>query len=129
MSIGRIYLDTIDLAKRFDYTSDKKIDSFRIMSNPTGPLKGDCDDFAVTALWIAEGKSMWKFWRAIFCGRAEIWRVKGSSWVSHAVLYHREYGWIDNQNPMWSFECKHTLRWSRLPFTIALKMLIGKFQK
>jgi hypothetical protein len=127
-SAGQVYLDTVDLKERFEYTSDEGLDSFRILSNETGPLKGDCDDFATTALWIAEGKSVWRFWRAIFTGRGVIWRVKGTRWVSHAVLYHREFGWIDNQNPMWSFEKKHTLRWPRIPFVIMIKMLIGKFQ-
>ena len=125
----RYYHDDIeDLAARFEYTSDRG-DSFRILSNPEGPLKGDCDDFAITALWIAEGKSMWKFWWALLTFRAVLWRVKGTRWVSHLVLYHREHGWIDNQNPAWSPTRHHTLRWPRLLPVIMLKMLIGKLQK
>lgn len=90
-----------DLRRRFLYTKDG-IDSWRILKNPTGPLQGDCDDFAVTALWIAEGKSMLRFWWALWTGRATIWRVQGrTTQPSHAVLEHKVYGWIDNQNPTW----------------------------
>jgi len=124
----RYYLDDIeDLAARFVWTADK-VDSFRILDAPEGPLRGDCDDFAVTALWIAEGRSMLRFWWALLTFRAVIWRVKGQRWVSHAVLWHRKHGWIDNQNPAWSETKHHTLRWPRLLPIIAAKMLIGKLK-
>jgi hypothetical protein len=116
-----------DFTRRFRWRRDT-VDSFRILSAPTGPLEGDCDDFAVTALWIAEGRSLWRFWLALCTGRAAIWRVKGVRWVSHAVLWHREHGWIDCQNPTWGPN-RDVLRWPRMPWTIALKMLIGKLSR
>jgi hypothetical protein len=53
-----------DLATRFVWTRDR-VDGWRILTAPTGPLRGDCDDFAATALWLAEGKSMLRFWWAL----------------------------------------------------------------
>jgi hypothetical protein len=47
--------DIADLAARFTWTSDGKFDSFRILSEPQGDLRGDCDDFAVTAPCSASG--------------------------------------------------------------------------
>lgn len=121
----RYYIDDIeDFASRFKWTSDGKFDSFRILDEPEGPLQGDCDDFAVTALWVTEGRSMVRFWWALISFRAVIWYVKGTGFASHVVLYHRKLGWIDNQNPAWG-ELQDKLRFP-LPWPIvALKMLLG----
>lgn len=119
--------DIADLAARFKWVSDGKLDSYRILNNPTGPLEGDCDDFAVTALWLVEDKSMGKFWWALITGKARIWYVKGDGWASHVVLNHKDYGWIDNQNMTWG-ENRDVLRfWLPFPL-VAMKMLIGKIK-
>ncbi len=124
----RYYADDIDdLADRFVWKSDGKFDSYRILDANTGPLKGDCDDFAVTALWITEGRSMLRFWWSLLTFRAVIWHVKGTGFASHVVLYHRKLGWIDNQNPAWG-ERKDKLRFPVPAPIVALKMLIGKIR-
>lgn len=116
-----------DLAARFEWISDGRLDSWRILDAPSGPLQGDCDDFAVTALWLAEGRSMWRFWWAILTFRAVFWLVKGRSWGSHVVLWHRRHGWIDNQNPTWGPN-RDKLRLPFLPPVVAAKMLLGKLR-
>ena len=119
---------TIDnLAARFKWTRDRG-DSWRILSAPTGKLQGDCDDFAVTALWIAEGGSMWRFWWALLTFRAVLWVVKGRRFASHVVLHHRELGWIDNQNPAWGAK-QDKLRYPIIFPVAVAKMMIGKFRK
>lgn len=120
--------DIADLAARFKWTGDGKLDSYRILSAPEGPLKGDCDDFAVTALWLVEGKSMRRFWWALLTFRAVIWFVKGRSFASHIVLWHRDHGWIDNQNPAWGPR-KDKLRFPVPIFMAAFKMAAGKLRK
>ena len=122
-----------DLTARFKWTRDRG-DSWRILSAPLDgdgsaePLEGDCDDFAVTALWITEVCSMWRFWWALLTFRAVIWIVKGKRFASHAVLYHRAHGWIDNQNPTWG-ESRDKLRYPIIfPVAIA-KMALGFFVK
>lgn len=123
----RYYLEDIeDLTTRFVWTSDGKFDSYSILSDPQGALYGDCDDFAVTALWIAEGRSMLRFWLALITFRAVIWHVKGEGFASHIVLWHRKHGWIDNQNPAWSEKRRDTLRFPLPAPVVALKMLLGK---
>ena len=114
-----------DLTSRFVWTKDRG-DSWRILSAQEGPLEGDCDDFAVTALWITEGCSMWRFWWALLTFRAVLWVVKGKSFASHVVLYHRDHGWIDNQNLTWGAN-RDKLRYPVL-FPIAIiKMAIGRW--
>ena len=114
-----------DLNARFKWTPDGKVDSFRILSG-AGQLEGDCDDYAATALWLVEGRSMWRFWWAVCTFKAVFWLVKGRTFASHVVLYHRDYGWIDNQNPTWGPN-RDKLRMPFLPPVVALKMLLGKF--
>jgi hypothetical protein len=115
-----------DLVSRFVWVRDK-IDSFRILSSETGPLRGDCDDFAITALWIVEGKSTLKLFEALLNGRAAIWRTYTKRGTRHAVLWHRDYGFIDNIAPDWAENTPHTLRHKRWTVTVAIKMLIGLF--
>lgn len=115
--------DIADLAERFEWTADT-VDGWRILTAETGPLRGDCDEFAPTALWLAEGKSMIRFWWAILTFRAVFWTVKGRRWGSHLVLYHRHYGWIDNQNPAWGRK-KDVLRFPWLLPMVAIKMTVG----
>lgn len=118
-----------DLKNRFLWTSEK-INSWTIMKNKEGPLRGDCDDFAVTALWIAEGESMLKFWWALLTFKGVIWRVYGKTGtVSHAVLWHRRYGWIDNQNPTWNSTKHHKLSRPRLFPEALVLMFLGMFRK
>jgi hypothetical protein len=125
----RYYKDDTDaFIKRFVWTPDGKLDSFRILSDELGKLRGDCDDFAVTALYEVEGKSLWRFWWSLITLRAVLWYVKGEGFASHMVLYHKHLGWIDNQYPEWG-DKKHTLRFPTLFPWVALKMLLGKIKK
>jgi hypothetical protein len=118
-----------DFAKRFVYRSDKAIDSFRVIWREAGGMHGDCDDFAITALWLAEGKSMLRVWLALVTGAAEIWRTKvKDTGAGHAVLWHQTYGWIENGRPEWAEEVADdlTLVRERWVIEIAMKLLVGK---
>lgn len=118
-----------DLIERFEYTPDG-FDNWRIMDEATGPLRGDCDDFAVTALWKLEERSMTRFWLSLWTGRAQLWRCRTTSGEEHMVLkYHGQ--WIDNIYPYWRELPKHTLipaipfvpRFLRFPWVGPLAML------
>ena len=39
------------------------------------PYVGDCEDYALTLLYLISGKSMWKFWWYLCTGKAQIRRV------------------------------------------------------
>ena len=117
-----------DFARRYVYRADKRIDSFRIIWKPEGPMHGDCDDFAATALWLAEDRNLRFFWFSLILGRAAIWRCVTDKGERHAVLWHRDYGWIENNRKGWTDEPAPDLRLKhkRWVVTIAMKMLIGK---
>lgn len=123
----RFYLDDLeDFVSRFVWTQDG-IDTYRILSAPKGKLRGDCDDFAVTVLWMVDGRSMWRFWWSLITFRAILWRVKGEGFASHMVLYHRKWGYIDNQNPEFG-ENRHTRRYPVPLPIVAIKMLMGRIK-
>lgn len=115
-----------DLRRRFVYKADGRVDSFRILSAGFGPLEGDCDDFAVTALWIVAGKSMLRFWWLLIRRRAAIWRTFTPRGQRHAVLWCDGLGFIDNIRPQWAAESVHSLRKRRSVVKIAAKMAVGK---
>jgi hypothetical protein len=123
-------MDIADLRKRFKWTKDG-FDSYRILRAPEGPLEGDCDDFAITALWLAEGKSLRRAFLALWRRRAAIWRTRTDRGGRHAVLWHGRHGWIENGAPRWKPELASdlTLVRKRWVIEVALKMLVGKVMK
>ena len=130
MMVTRYYEEDMeDFARRFRYREDGRIDSFRIIWRPEGEMHGDCDDRAVTSLWLVEGRSMIRFWLALISGRAAIWRCTLPDGGRHAILWHRGHGWIEQGNGgMWTEEPAEDLplRHKRWATTVALKMLIAK---
>ena len=120
-----------DLETGFVYQSDGKVDSWRILT--VDDLRGDCDDFACTALYIATG-SLWPFWVALIFGSAKIHYVTTTNGVGHAVLQY-EGLYIDN----WSrkYVTKHFMedtyghqfsRWMFIWPQTAIKMVLGKLK-
>jgi len=116
-----------DMRARFVYRPDGWIDTIRILDGK-GQLKGDCDDAAATMLWRAEDRSLRYFWFALILGRAAIWRCVTGKGERHAILWHRDHGWIENGTFVWTEEPAPdlTLRYRRWVITIACKMLLGK---
>lgn len=118
-----------DLRERFLWTREK-LDGWFLLDDPEGTLKGDCDDFALTALWIMCGRSKIKMWWKVLTFRAVIWYCLSKRGNGHAVLWMKGHGWIDNMFPNWSKEFKHKNK--VFPFTaphMLMKMLVGKISK
>lgn len=91
-----------------------------------GRMTGDCEDHALTMLWLLHGKSKTRVVKALLTGKARIIRTKTKTGAGHAVL---EYGghYICNRYPTWSdwrAEYKERKPYSRA--MIALKLAFGK---
>ena len=82
------------LNARFTYRAELK-DRWRIMTG-TGPVQGDCEDYALTLIWLWEGRSMWRFWWALCIRRYVLWHCTVPSGAGHVVLWRRGRGWTDN---------------------------------
>jgi hypothetical protein len=118
-----------DLIARFEYVADDG-DTWHIMRDS---YRGDCEDFALTALYLLEGKSLLRFWWALLSRRAKICRVTNGG-TGHAVLrYEGQY--IDNwtlafvdRAHMEGLGHKFS-RVTYLPYQVALKLLAGIVQR
>ena len=85
-------LDLEYLAKHFEYKADDSRNIWRILKKDN--LKGDCEDYALTALYIETG-SMIKFWKELIIGSAKIQYCKSPSGGGHAILRYKGM-YIDN---------------------------------
>jgi hypothetical protein len=95
-----------DLIARFSYTADKR-DRWTLLDAPTGPLRGDCEDYSLTALWICAGRSWLRLWWLVATFQAMIWLTRTASGQMHVMLWVRGRGWTDNIYPQWSSKCRH----------------------
>jgi hypothetical protein len=123
-----------DLVTGFKYESDGKIDTWTILQpNADGEYVGDCDDFALTALYLSTG-SLWRFWFELIFGSAKVCYVVTYTGGGHAVLrYKGQY--IDNWSLTWVTKenmettLGHTFSLWLFPWPItAIKMLLGKIK-
>lgn len=98
--------DLGDLCARFRWTADR-VDGWRVLDAPAGPLRGDCDDFALTALWLVCGGSWLRLWWLVATFQAVFWYSRLPSGGGHMMLWMRGRGWIDNIYPNWSDCARH----------------------
>ena len=98
------------------------------------PYVGDCEDYALTLLYLISGKSMWKFWFYLITGKAQIRRVTTKNGGGHAVLRFGKM-WADNWTKKFvTWEEMEKLGhkkyyWFYLPQDVALKLATARWKK
>lgn len=109
-----------DLRARFRYRSEES-DRWNLLTAPAGPLRGDCDDFALTALWLLSGRSWPRLLWLVMTFQMMLWFVRTSADVPHMALWVRGRGWICNIYPVFG-PSRHSLRFPYLlpVFLVAL---------
>ena len=116
-----------DFLAAFEYHPDGRFDTWRILkvSDP----RGDCDDAAVTMLYILCGHSLWRFWYELIFADTKIHycEVRG---LGHAVLYYQG-GYIDNIQRRWCsrdelIERRYNFKYGFYWPQVVVKMLMGK---
>jgi hypothetical protein len=116
-----------EVAARFQYRTDRaqydRREKWRIMRAPSGPLIGDCEDFALTVLWYCCDKSILKFWWRIISFQAAIWHCTTAAGTGHAALWHRGK-WVDNIYPAWAASPRHRRWFPWLAPLVAIRLLI-----
>lgn len=115
-----------DLNARFIYKRDQG-DTWHILKS-SGEVRGDCEDYSLTLVWLVEGKSMLRFWLALITFKYVIWFCHSPAGVGHAVLWARGIGWTDNiqrgvVERATLKEHGYRLRYAHLPLVVAMKML------
>ena len=83
-----------DLNARFKYRSDRG-ESWKILKGKAS-IFGDCEDYSLTLIWLAEGKSLLRFWLALLTFKYVMFYCKTPRGVGHAILWVRGHGWVDN---------------------------------
>lgn len=106
---------------RFRYKSDAE-DVWTVLKEPTGPVHGDCDDFALTSLWIVAGHSWLRMLWWVTTFQACMWYTRSPKGGGHAMLWVKGYGWTDNWYPVWNEKPQHPryMPWVLPVFVLAL---------
>lgn len=120
-----------ELNRAFQYRLDGNLDHWTILKpDSNGIVRGDCEDYALTVLFLLCNKSMFRFWIALIFGNAKIHygKVNGRG---HAILeYQGRY--IDNITRKWCGTtgiCRSGFKfkpWQFFWFQVAIKMLVAK---
>ena len=119
-------------AYKYDIDQYAKREHWQIMKER--PYVGDCEDYALTLLYLISGKSMWKFWWYLCTGKAQIRRVITKNGGGHAVLRFGNM-WADNWTKKFvTWEEMEKLGhkkyyWFYLPQDVALKLLLAKIHE
>lgn len=111
----------------FTYEADGKIDSYHILRDLHS--RGDCDDFAITVLWLAANRSKARLFWWLLTRRAKIVMCRTRKGNLHVAAWLKNYGYSDNWFPHWNEELKHE-RIVAVPVTyIVFKLFLGLFFK
>jgi len=85
--------------RRFRYTADATsffTDYWFVMRDHNGVMQGDCDDYAITVLWLVCGASIWQFvWRVLILHQYRLHRVRTGAGEYHVVTQVGD-SWYDN---------------------------------
>ncbi|MBB5515750.1 hypothetical protein FHS89_001770 [Rubricella aquisinus] len=79
---------------RFTYRPDRG-ESWRILTGED-PVEGDCEDYALTLIWLYEARSMLRFWWGLITLKYVLWHCTGPGGGGHVVVWCRGRGWTDN---------------------------------
>lgn len=112
-----------DLNQRFVYAPDKMRDQWQIMTGP-GFVVGDCEDYALTLIWMLEGQSKWRFWWSLITFKYLLWHCTLPHGEGHVVMWWRGQGWTDNilKRVVRDRPSGYRLRIPYIAPTVALKM-------
>lgn len=85
--------------QRFRYTADPRsffTDYWFVMQDRDGVMQGDCDDYAITVLWLLCGGSFWQFvWNVLVLHQYRLHRVRTRNGEYHVVTQVGNT-WYDN---------------------------------
>jgi predicted transglutaminase-like cysteine proteinase len=85
------------LNKRFRYRSDKTGEKWTILDmDGEGEVYGDCEDYTLSLIFMAEDQSYLKFWWSLLTLKYSMWGGKTPSGELHAFMWVRGKGWTDN---------------------------------
>lgn len=83
--------------RKFRYQADGKFDQWSVLDINRTTIQGDCEEYALTLIWLAEDQNIFKFLLSLILMRYVIWYAKTPTGEGHAILYNRTNKmYIDN---------------------------------
>lgn len=74
---------------KFSYKLDDGVDSWEVLDTSLAQIQGDCEDYALTFIWLAEDKKLIKFLWSLLIMKYVMWYVKTPNNNGHALVYIR----------------------------------------
>lgn len=131
-----IHSAVAEVASRFQYLADKKTligDWWFVMPEHKGVMRGDCDDFAVTALWKRCDGSLLKFiLNVLILHRFRLYYSVTGHGEPHIIGY-ADGLWFDNwsKQPLdlstFKISTGHSIKWFYPSPVTAWYLLLGLF--
>ena len=128
------HVDHLNETWKYLYDNDQYgSDTWVIIKEP--PYEGDCEDYALTLLWLMSDRSMVNFWVNIFTMQAQLRRVITKNGRGHVVLKVGEL-YADNWTQKFvtweemESQCGHKkYLWMYDPILVVLKMFVSTLKR
>lgn len=128
------HVDHLNETWKYLYDNDQYgSDTWVIIKEP--PYEGDCEDYALTLLWLMSDRSMVNFWVNIFTMQAQLRRVITKNGRGHVVLKVGEL-YADNWTQKFvtweemESQCGHKkYLWMYDPILVVLKMFFSTLKR
>lgn len=116
--------------QRFVYRAEKG-DPWRVLNTRgSGAIKGDCEDYSCTVLWLMCDRSIWRFLGEFLTGKARMWFCISPAGERHHVL---EAGglYLDNLRKAWGSREEYNRSGYRFkhahnPLVAMVRLIAGK---
>ena len=128
------HVDHLNETWKYLYDNDQYgSNTWVIIKEP--PYEGDCEDYALTLLWLMSDRSMVNFWVNIFTMQAQLRRVITKNGRGHVVLKVGEL-YADNWTQKFvtweemESQCGHKkYLWMYDPILVVLKMFVSTLKR
>lgn len=111
---------------RFTYTGDRTGENWTVLRD-AGAITGDCEDYSLTLIWLAEGRSWLRFWFAIITFKYLLWHCHSPGGVGHVIMWVRGKGWTDNIQKQFITKAERKAKGYRLWFPYIAPLVALKF--
>lgn len=125
MEANRKVADKFVYAKDSDQYSFKEV--WRVIDTSKEQWKGDCEDYALTVLWLISDRNVFKFlFNLLVNPQYSIWHVKTERGVGHAILRYEDM-YVDNIQRKWFAKTDKPYKTYEWLFPIIPPLIFGKF--
>jgi predicted transglutaminase-like cysteine proteinase len=86
-----------EVNEKFVYEKDGSVDVWEILDTDGAKIKGDCEDYSLTLIWLTEDQNFFKFIWSILIAKYVLWYAKTPNGGGHAITYVRKENlYVDN---------------------------------